>query len=83
MTRACRSYNSFDAESESCVRNDKIFEDVGPAVASSIKNEHNVRYRRPHPTAVSRAHACRRSACLLWAPQVTRPRACQCRYPCA
>lgn len=37
-----RSYNSFDPQSESCVRNDNVFEDVGPAIASSIKHEHNV-----------------------------------------
>ena len=80
VTRACRSYNSFDPESEACVRNDKIFEDVGPAIASSIKNEQNVRYPRaaaplsppccPHLTAASRANVCRRSVCLLWALQV-------------
>lgn len=37
-----RSYNSFDPDSESCARNDQVFEDMGPAIASSIKNEQNV-----------------------------------------
>lgn len=43
VTAALRSYNSFDPDSESCARNDQVFEDMGPAIASSIKNEQNVR----------------------------------------
>ena len=39
---AGRSYNSFDPQSEAYIHNDQIFEDTGPAIASSIKNEHNV-----------------------------------------
>ena len=42
VTLAGRSYNSFDPQSEAYIRNDKIFEDTGPAIASSIKNENNV-----------------------------------------
>ena len=41
--RRRRSYNSFDLDSDACVRNEQVFEDMGPAIASSIKNEQNVR----------------------------------------
>ncbi len=43
LLTACRSYNSFDEAHEACARNDRVFEDMGPAIAASIKSEHNVR----------------------------------------